>query len=369
LPGWRLAARQSAGNTWERDLESARTAVSIFNAAGITATQDAATMGAWLDVFNDLDRRGQLNAWIVGSMPAREFIESGLVGPALFDTAAARRSAHVRPDFVKAVLDGVPMSRTSKFLDPYKPDPFAADPKTAGHRCPFHGSGLFTDEELRSLLEAAISRGLNVKLHATGDGTVRQALDAIQRMRARHGDGPIFHIAHPEFVHPDDMARFGTLDVVADASPVLWFPGPINAVIAQQVQAHYMERIWPLADLRDAGALVAAGSDWPVAAPAPDPWLSIQAMVTRRGTDPAFPGALAPSQALSLDTALAAHTANAARAAGLGNITGQVSPGMSADFIVLDQDLFAIPPARSTLPRSGRPGSAAASSMSGPVPA
>jgi hypothetical protein len=66
-------------------------------------------------------------------------------------------------------------------------------------------------------------------------------------------------------------------------------------------------------------------------------------MVTRRGTDPAFPGALAPGQALSLDAALAAHTVNAARAAGLGNITGRVSPGMSADFIVLDQDLFAIP--------------------------
>jgi hypothetical protein len=32
---------------------------------------------------------------------------------------------HVHPNFVKAVLDGVPMTRTSKFLEPYKPDPFA----------------------------------------------------------------------------------------------------------------------------------------------------------------------------------------------------------------------------------------------------
>jgi predicted amidohydrolase YtcJ len=334
-----LAARQSIGDTRGRDLRSARTAVKIFNAAGITATQDAATMGAWLDVFNDLDRTGQLDAWIVGSMPAREFIESGPVGPALFDTAAARRSAHVRPDFVKAVLDGVPMTRTSKLLNPYKPDPFAA----SGHHCPFHGSGFFTDEELYRLLEAAVSRGLNVKLHATGDGTVRQALDAIARMRERYGNGPIFHIAHPEFVHPDDVGRFADLHVIADASPALWFPGPINALIERHVPEQSMERIWPFAELRSAGALIAAGSDWPVAAATPDPWLSMEAMVTRRGVDPAFPGTLAGHQSLSLGAAIAAHTVNAARAAGLGQVTGRLSPGMSADFIITDRDLFTVP--------------------------
>jgi predicted amidohydrolase YtcJ len=338
-----LAVRQSTGDSRARDLQSVRTAVSIFNSAGITATQDAATMGAWLDVFNELDRAGQLNAWVVGSMPAREFVESGPVGPALFDTAADRRSAHVRPDFVKAVLDGVPMTRTSKFLDPYKPDPFGSSGEASGHHCPFHGSGLFTDDDLGRLIEAAVSRRLNVKLHATGDGTVRQALDAIQLIRERHGDGPVFHIAHPEFVDPDDVGRFAGLRVVADASPVLWFPGPINNVIAQQVQDHYMDRIWPFADLHAAGALIAAGSDWPVGVPVPDPWLSMETMVTRRATDQAFPGTLAGRQALSLSTAIAVHTVNAARAAGLADVTGRLSPGLSADFIVLDRNLFAVP--------------------------
>jgi hypothetical protein len=338
-----LAARQSTGDVRTRDLQSARTAVSIFNAAGVTAIQDAATMGAWLDVFNELDGEGQLNAWIVGSMPSREFVESGPVGPALFDTAAARRSAHVRPSFVKAVLDGVPMTRTSELIEPYQPDPFARGGEVNVRGCPFHGTGLFTDEQLHEVLEAAVSRGLNAKLHATGDATVRQALDAIGLMRERHGDGPLFHIAHPEFVHHDDVARFGELDVVADASPVLWFPSPINSVIAQQVQDHYMERIWPLEDLCGAGALVAAGSDWPVAAPMPNPWLSMETMVTRRSIDPAFPGTLGASQALTLDAAIAAHTVNAARAAGLAQLTGRLSRGMSADFIVLDQDPFAVP--------------------------
>ncbi|MFJ2650228.1 amidohydrolase [Streptomyces sp. NPDC087420] len=338
-----LAVRRSSGDVPERDARSARTAVSIFNSVGVTAIQDAATMGAWLDVFTALDRAGELNAWIVGSLPAREFVESGPAGTELFDTAPARRSAHVRSDFVKGVLDGVPMTRTSKFLDPYKPDPFAPGGTPAGHVCPFHGEGLFSDEELLRLLEEAVTRGLHVKLHATADATVRQALDAIAVMRERHGDGPLFHVAHPEFVHPDDVIRFADLGVVADASPVLWFPHPMNGIIAQQVQDHYMERIWPLRDLHDAGVLVAAGSDWPVAMPLPDPWLSIETMVTRRSPDPAFPGALAADQALDLDTAVRAHTVNAALAMGLAERTGRLSPGMSADFIVLDHNLFDVP--------------------------
>lgn len=338
-----LAARQSFGDVHERDLRSARTAVSVLNSVGVTATQDAATMGAWLDVFTELDRAGELNAWIVGSMPAREFIESGPVGTDLFDTAPARRSAHVRPDFVKGLLDGVPMTRTSKFLDPYKPDPFAPAGVPGGHVCPFHGEGLFSEEELLQLLEDALSRGLHAKLHATADGTVRQVLEAVAVMRERHGDGPVFHIAHPMFVHPDDVPRFAELGVVADASPALWFPNPVNGIIAQQVQDHYMDRIWPLRELHDAGTLVAAGSDWPAATPVPDPWLSIETMVTRRTPDPAFPGSLAPGQALDLDTAIQAHTVNAARAMGLAQQTGRLSPGMSADFIVLDRNLFNTP--------------------------
>ena len=335
-----LAVRRSVPDAHARDLVSVRTAVSIFNSVGVTATQDAATMGAWLDVFVELDRIGALDAWIVGSLPAREFVESGPVGVELFDSVGQRRSAHVRPDFVKAVLDGVPMTRTSKFLEPYKPDPWAP-PST--HQCPFTGNGLFTDEELLDVLDAAVSRGLHAKLHATADGTVRQALDVIATMRERYGHGAVFHIAHPEFIDPDDVARFRELDVVADLSPVLWFPNPMNDIIAMQVQSHYLDRIWPLRELQDAGALLAAGSDWPVAMAAPNPWLSIETMITRRNPDGAVPGVLCGDQAIDLASAVRAHTVNPARAMGLGQEIGRIKTGFSADFILPDQDIFEIP--------------------------
>jgi predicted amidohydrolase YtcJ len=313
-----------------------RTALAILNGQGITATMDAATMGHWLDAFTQLDRAGKLTAWIVGCMAAREFVDPGVAGVELFDTASRRRSRHVRPTFVKGVLDGIPMTRSSMFLEPYLPAPGQTG-------CCFHGNSFYTDVQLLELLEQAVSRGLGAKLHATADGTVRQALDAIATIRERHGNDAIFHIAHPEFVHPDDVARFAELGVIADASPGLWFPNPMNAAIAAQVQPHYLERIWPLRELHQAGVPIAAGCDWPAAVERPDPWLSIQTMITRRNPDPAFPGALAPDQALDLPTALRAHTVQPARAMGLAGDTGMLRAGLSADFVALDRHLFQIP--------------------------
>jgi hypothetical protein len=77
--------------------------------------------------------------------------------------------------------------------------------------------------------------------------------------------------------------------------------------------------------------------------PEPNPWLSIETMVTRRNPDPAFPGTLAADQALDLDTAIRAHTINPAKAMGMAGEIGRLAPGMSVDFIVLDHNLFDIP--------------------------
>jgi predicted amidohydrolase YtcJ len=144
------------------------------------------------------------------------------------------------------------------------------------------------------------------------------------------------------YVHPDDLPRFAALGVVADASPYLWFPGVIQDSIAVHVPKDVVDASWPFRALVDTGAVIAAGSDWPCAAPTPDPWTGLEAMVTRENPDPAVPGALNPGQALRLEEALAAFTCNPAEAMGLGEVTGRLRPGLSADFIVLDRDLFSV---------------------------
>ena len=97
-----------------------------------------------------------------------------------------------------------------------------------------------------------------------------------------------------------------------------------------------------LCDLLEAGAPVLAGSDWPAAVPSMDPWIGIEAMVTRRNPSGKTTGALWPEQAISAEQALRIFTIEGAKALRLEAETGSIKVGKNADMIVLDQNLFSI---------------------------
>ncbi|WP_461170821.1 amidohydrolase [Arthrobacter sp. Z1-15] len=331
------AAAASIEDTPERHATAFRTAVHILNGYGVTTVQEAATMDYALESLAAMDRRGELTAHVVASMPSRPFIEPGTTGADLYDVGARHRTAHLHPDFSKYVLDGVPMTRTSAMLTPYRCSHAGEDPQHTGEP-------LWQLDELTASLEELVDRGLHAKLHATGDAAVRLILDAVERVRASRGTGPLFQIAHTEYVSDADLPRFAALDVVPDASPYIWFPSVIQESIAKQVPAETFEKSWPLRDLMLDGALVSGGSDWPCSAPTPDPWTGLETMITRRNPDPAVVGALNAEQALDVRQAVAAFTRNPAAAMGLQERVGMLRAGLSADFIVLDRNIFSIDP-------------------------
>ncbi|MEU8639169.1 amidohydrolase [Amycolatopsis sp. NPDC048633] len=317
-----------------RTATAVRRAIEVLNGYGVTSAQEAATMLGPATALHDLEEAGELNARVVLSAPARPFLEDGIVGEDLFAQLEKLRGELVRPDFVKIVLDGVPMTRTTALLAPY--------------RChhgeePFRGELYWTLEELIEQLSRCAELGLGAKLHATGDASVRLVLDAAEQLRGTGADLGL-QIAHTEFVHRDDIGRFGALDVVADLSPYIWYPGVIQDSIGAQVEPELVERSWPVRDLVDAGALVAAGSDWPCAAPTPDPWTGLETLVTRANPDGRFPGTLNPGQAVTVEEALAAFTTNPAKTMGIDDVAGRLAPGYAADFLVLDRNLFEIDP-------------------------
>jgi hypothetical protein len=143
-------------------------------------------------------------------------------------------------------------------------------------------------------------------------------------------------------VDPAEIPRFAALNVLADLSPIIWFPCVSVEAIRQSLPSTRVDRFWPNRDLLEAGALIATGSDWPVV-PNPDPWLGLQGLVTRRDPTGQFPGALWPEQAMPLQAALAACTINPARAMRIDNVTGSIEAGKSADYVVLDRNLFETP--------------------------
>lgn len=326
----------SLENPEERLAVAYRTALRMVNSFGITAAQDAGILEHGLRALARLDDSGEMTAWVVGSMPSRPFFEEGAVGEELYAVSGSYRRPHVRPDFIKLFLDGVPMTRTSAMLSPYICHGEHEDTE-------FKGEPYWSRDDLVKSLERCCELGLGAKLHCAGDGSVRLALDAIETVRESHGAGPIFQIAHVLYVDPADLPRFAALDVVADASPYIWFPSVIQDSIAHQLPPETFDRSFPCKDFVDSGAVFAAGSDWPVV-PLPNPWLGLETLVTRANPDPAVPGELNPTQRLSLPEAIAAFTRNPAKAMGLGDTTGAIRTGLSADFIVLNHNLFDIEP-------------------------
>ena len=87
----------SVENPEERLRVAFRTALRMVNSFGITAAQDAAILEHNLRALADLDDKGELTAWVVGSLPSRPFFEEGAVGEELYAVAGKHRRTHVRP--------------------------------------------------------------------------------------------------------------------------------------------------------------------------------------------------------------------------------------------------------------------------------
>lgn len=319
----------------EQQQRASARAIEIVHSYGITTFQDAAISLDQMRALKALDDRGELQAWVVSSMTVNDQIFGYTeLGDALIEHRDELRSEHHRPDFIKIFLDGTPPAHSGAFLEPYLP--------AEGYGDHFHGSTTMPADELLGWLLRTAAQGISAKIHCSGDAAVRMVLDAVAAVRADGYTEPLYQIAHGQFIAPDDLPRFAQLGVAADISPFLWFPGVIADALSTVRPADEVDGLQPNRSLIDSGALVAGGSDWPVSE-TPNPWEGIQGLVTRADPHGERPGVLGPQQAITLREAIEVFTINGARAMGLGEVTGTLTAGKSADFVVLDRDPFAVP--------------------------
>lgn len=325
--------------TDDQVLEAARWFSDTANGFGITAVKAANIEEYEIRAFRAAEDNDTLNLHVATSIqnPYGHRAE-----PLDYDDIDRIRDTYaselVDTRYVKIFMDGVPtVARTAAMLSPYLPSAEHGDDFTGG---PTHISKGVLAADLIELEK----RGYTVKIHTAGDRAVRDALDAIATARDANGDTGLRHeLAHAGYIHIDDLPRFAELDAVADLSPIIWHPSPIIGAVVAAVGKERGERYFPVRDLLDNGAPLLAGSDWPSAVPDANPWIGIEAFVSRKDPRDVTPGALWPEQAITLEEAIAIYTRHGARAIRLEDKIGSIEVGKLADLIVLEQNLFEIP--------------------------
>jgi hypothetical protein len=290
---------------------------------GITSVSDFSPPEA-VRVYRQLRQEGRLTARINEWADLAESLDE-----------AEEMRDHLGPDnhylrctTLKGFLDGTLGSRTAAMREPYDDAPGESGLVQVG------------DEHLRRLVHRAHRAGFQVALHAIGDRAAAMALDAIAELGP---DGALrrHRIEHAEVVDPADIPRFRSCGAVASMQPgqllsdFRWLMGRLGP--------HRARTAFPWRPLRDAGARVILGSDWPIEPL--DPLRGLYAATAELREEAAAAGApgLRAGAAMRPEEALDAATLAPAWASFEESVKGSIQAGRFADVVVLARDPTRIP--------------------------
>ncbi|MBI1723580.1 MAG: amidohydrolase, partial [Gemmatimonadetes bacterium] len=283
-------------------------------------------MGSWGDfnAFRRVRARNALTTRVYAFVPLATW-------RMLADTVRAlgRGDEWLRWGGLKGFMDGSLGSTTAAFYEPYLDAPAS------------RGLLVVDSAGMRGTILGADSAGLHIVVHAIGDRAnamlLRFFADAILENGARDRR---FRVEHAQHLRQEDIPRFGRLGVIASMQPYHIIDDGRWAW--KRLDPARLVGTYAMSSLLETGARLSFGSDWTVAPL--DPIWGIYAAVTRRTLDDRNPGGWIPEQRLSLDQALGAYTSGVAHAGYQDDRVGVLRPGMLADLVLLDRDLFGVAP-------------------------
>jgi predicted amidohydrolase YtcJ len=299
-------------------------AIAEMNRWGLTGVHDAGVGEDVIAIYEELAQAGRYHIRNYVMVRADESTLDRLMarGPrtALHDGRLWLRA-------IKISADGALGSRGAALLEDYSDDP--------GNR------GLLTADSalMRRVAAKALRSGFQLNIHAIGDRANRRVLDIFEdALKEVPTADHRFRIEHAQILSYQDLPRFAELDVIPSmqgshqTSDMYWVP---NRIGWNRSQGTYAWR-----SLLNTGVVIPNGSDTPVESP--NPLVSFKAFVSRTDADGYPQGGWFPAQKTTREEALLSMTLWPAYAAFMEDVSGSLTEGKYADFVVLDRDIMTV---------------------------
>lgn len=293
-------------------------------AHGLTGVHDAGVSLRQLESYRALADAGRMPLRVYAMADGDSAALARLCEAGLYEHGDGRLQMRA----VKLFSDGALGSRGAALLEDYSDE--------HGNR----GLLLLTPEQLGDVVTRARDCGVQVATHAIGDHGNRVVLDAYADALGGDGEALRWRIEHAQILEPHDLPRLAGLGVVASMQPTHAtsdMPWAEDRIGPERVLGAYAWR-----QLRDSGARLALGSDFPVESV--DPRLGLYSAVTRADANGQPAGGWHPQEKLTAFEALRGFTLGAAWAGFAEDEVGSLAPGKRADFVVLAEDPLAIDP-------------------------
>ncbi|MBQ1931371.1 MAG: amidohydrolase [Lachnospiraceae bacterium] len=323
-----------------------KTACQLCNQYGITSVHSD-DFDMWpqvspqmiLDCYGELIEEGKLTVRVIEQclLPTREKLDNFLAsGYSTGSTICAPTEPEPDPipadQFrigpLKLLLDGSLGANTAYLQEEYADAP--------GEK----GMPLYTQEELNHMVLTAHQEGMQIAMHAIGDGAVQMGLDAYAKAQAAYPRQDARHgIVHCQLTTADQLEQFKEQGIHAYIQSI--FLDADAPIVEKRVSPQLAATSYQAATYLDQGISLSNGSDAPVELP--HVMAGIQCAVTRRSLHTPMEAPYLPKEALSVAQAIDSFTMGGAYASFEEQLKGQILPGMLADFVVLEEDPFQVP--------------------------
>ncbi|HEX5170128.1 MAG TPA: amidohydrolase [Cyclobacteriaceae bacterium] len=309
----------------ERREQALQLAIIACHKNGITSFCDAGATREDIELFREYKRQGKLTERLYVMITGfdRDYVYEWLKRGPEIDSA---NLLTIRS--IKLNCDGALGSRGAWLLEPYSDQP--------GH----YGHETLPMDTVLKTARLGLQNGFQVCSHAIGDRTNREVLDRYEIAFKEAGDKAInhrFRIEHAQHLHPDDIPRFGKLNVIP-AMQAIHLSSDRPWAIERLGEKRIKEGAYVWQKLLQSGARIVNGTDTPVEPI--NPIACFFASVTRQTLKGEPEGGYEPDQKMTRDQALRSYTIDAAYGAFEENIKGSIEVGKLADFTIFSQDLM-----------------------------